>query len=51
MPVRDMIEIHQNRAQEHINQNPGNNALVIRTFQQWVASLCRVRQLAELEGD
>jgi hypothetical protein len=42
-PIRDMIEIHKSKAKEHIKQNPDNNALALRTFQQWAESLNRVK--------
>jgi len=41
--IRDMIEIHKSRIKEHIQQNPDNNALTLRTFQQWTESLNRVK--------
>lgn len=41
--IRDMIEIHKRKIKEQIQQNPDNNALAIRTFQQWTESLNRVK--------
>ena len=41
--IRDMIEIHKSKIKEHIQQNPDNNALAIRTFQQWTESLNKIK--------
>jgi hypothetical protein len=45
--IRDMIEIHESKIKEYIRQNPDNNALAIRTFQQWTESLNRVKAHAK----
>lgn len=44
--IRDMIEIHKSKIKEYIQQNPDNNALAIRTFQQWTESLKRIKAKA-----
>ena len=46
-PIRDIIEIHKIKIKEHIQQNPDNNALALRTFQQWTESLNRAKSYSK----
>ena len=38
-----MIEIHKSKLAEYIEQDPSKKVLAIRTFEEWVESLYRVK--------